>query len=228
MEILKIYKSFQRHNSIFIPKKKVVYMIKPGKFIFAEFSESTDIYSIKKYIEKFMKKKQFDLAYKGNLLNNNLYLGDLCYDNPNIERIFLKVIPKNNKNKIIEKYKKDINDIEENNRNLNNELNKLRKENENKKNSNKISEEKYNNINNIYLKRKNEIDELKQKLKQIKEDINKITKSPKNNYKSYSMENIGNFELKNDNSLFKKSNSIIYSIKGRNPHSRNLKNTKAQ
>lgn len=226
MDILKAYKSFQKHNSIFIPKKKVVFMIEPGKFIFSEFYEASNIYSVKKYIEKFLDKRKFDLVYKGNILPNNIYIGDLCYDNQNLKRLFFKV--KFGKNKIIERYKKDINIIEENNRNLNNELNKLKKESDTKEYSNQITEEKYNNINNIYLKQKNEIDELKQKLKQINEDINIITNKKKNKNRNYSMENIGNFEIKTYNNIFKKSDSIIYSIKGRNIHSRNLAKTKSQ
>ena len=226
MDILKAYKSFQKHNSIFIPKKKVVFMIEPGKFIFAEFYEASNIYSVKKYIEKFLDKRKFDLVYSGNILPNNIYIGDLCYDNQNLKRLFFKV--KFGKNKIIERYKKDINIIEENNRNLNNELNKLKKESDTKEYSNQITEEKYNNINNIYLKQKNEIDELKQKLKQINEDINIITNKKKNKNRNYSMENIGNFEIKTYNNIFKKSDSIIYSIKGRNIHSRNLAKTKSQ
>ena len=150
----------------------------------------------------------------------------MCYDNQNLKRLFFKV--KFGKNKIIERYKKDINIIEENNRNLNNELNKLKKESDTKEYSNQITEEKYNNINNIYLKQKNEIDELKQKLKQINEDINIITNKKKNKNRNYSMENIGNFEIKTYNNIFKKSDSIIYSIKGRNIHSRNLAKTKSQ
>ena len=226
MDILKAYKSFQRHNSIFIPKREVVFMIEPGKFIFAEFYEASNIYSVKKYIEKFLDKRKFDLVYNGNILPNNLYIGDLCYDNPNLKRLFFKV--KVGKNKIIEKYKKDINIIEENNRNLNNELNKLKKENDTKEYSNQMAEEKYKNINNIYLKQKDEINQLKQKLKRINEDINIITNNPKNRNRNYSMENIGNFELKTYNNIFTKSDSIIYSIKGRNRHSRNLANTKSQ
>ena len=226
MDILKAYKSFQRHNSIFIPKKKVVFMIEPGKFIFAEFYEASNIYSVKKYIEKFLDKRKFDLVYNGNILSNNLYIGDLCYDNPNLKRLFFKV--KVGKNKIIERYKKDINIIEENNRNLNNELNKLKQENDTKEYSNQITEEKYKNINNIYLKQKDEINELKQKLKQINEDINIITNKRKNRNRNYSMENIGNFELKTYNNIFTKSDSIIYSIKGRNRYSRNLANIKSQ
>ena len=226
MDILKAYKSFQKHNSIFIPKKKVVFMIEPGKFIFSEFYEASNIYSVKKYIEKFLDKRKFDLVYSGNILPNNIYIGDLCYDNQNLKRLFFKV--KFGKNKIIERYKKDINIIEENNRNLNNELNKLKKESDTKEYSNQITEEKYNNINNIYLKQKNEIDELKQKLKQINEDINIITNKKKNKNRNYSMENIGNFEIKTYNNIFKKSDSIIYSIKGRNIHSRNLAKTKSQ
>lgn len=226
MDILKAYKSFQKHNSIFIPKKKVVFMIEPGKFIFSEFYEASNIYSVKKYIEKFLDKRKFDLVYKGNILPNNIYIGDLCYDNQNLKRLFFKV--KFGKNKIIERYKKDINIIEENNRNLNNELNKLKKESDTKEYSNQITEEKYNNINNIYLKQKNEIDELKQKLKQINEDINIITNKKKNKNRNYSMENIGNLEIKTYNNIFKKSDSIIYSIKGRNIHSRNLAKTKSQ
>lgn len=226
MDILKAYKSFQKHNSIFIPKKKVVFMIEPGKFIFSEFYEASNIYSVKKYIEKFLDKRKFDLVYNGNILPNNIYIGDLCYDNQNLKRLFFKV--KFGKNKIIERYKKDINIIEENNRNLNNELNKLKKESDTKEYSNQITEEKYNNINNVYLKQKNEIDELKQKLKQINEDINIITNKKKNKNRNYSMENIGNFEIKTYNNIFKKSDSIIYSIKGRNIHSRNLAKTKSQ
>jgi hypothetical protein len=226
MDILKAYKSFQKHNSIFIPKKKVVFMIEPGKFIFSEFYEASNIYSVKKYIEKFLDKRKFDLVYNGNILQNNIYIGDLCYDNQNLKRLFFKV--KFGKNKIIERYKKDINIIEENNRNLNNELNKLKKESDTKEYSNQITEEKYYNINNIYLKQKNEIDELKQKLKQINEDINIITNKKKNKNRNYSMENIGNFEIKTYNNIFKKSDSIIYSIKGINIHSRNLAKTKSQ
>ena len=226
MDILKAYKSFQKHNSIFIPKKKVVFMIEPGKFIFSEFYEASNIYSVKKYIEKFLDKRKFDLVYNGNILPNNIYIGDFCYDNQNLKRLFFKV--KFGKNKIIERYKKDINIIEENNRNLNNELNKLKKESDTKEYSNQITEEKYNNINNIYLKQKNEIDELKQKLKQINEDINIITNKKKNKNRNYSMENIGNFEIKTYNNIFKKSDSIIYSIKGINIHSRNLAKTKSQ
>jgi hypothetical protein len=226
MDILKAYKSFQRHNSIFIPKRKIVFMIEPGKFIFAEFYEASNIYSVKKYIEKFLDKRKFDLVYNGNILPNNLYIGDLCYDNPNLKRLFFKV--KVWKNKIIERYKKDINIIEENNRNLNNELNKLKKEIDTKEYSNQITEEKYKNINNIYLKQKDEINELKQKLKQINDDINIITNHRKNRNRNYSMENIDNFELKTYNNIFTKSDSIIYSIKGRNRHSRNLANIKSQ
>jgi hypothetical protein len=226
MDILKAYKSFQKHNSIFIPKKKVVFMIEPGKFIFSEFYEASNIYSVKKYIEKFLDKRKFDLVYNGNILQNNIYIGDLCYDNQNLKRLFFKV--KFGKNKIIERYKKDINIIEENNRNLNNELDKLKKENDTKEYSNQITEEKYKNINNIYLKQKEEINELKQKLKQINDDINIITNHRKNRNRNYSMENIDNFELKTYNNIFTKSDSIIYSIKGRNRHSRNLANIKSQ
>ena len=89
MDILKAYKSFQKHNSIFIPKKKVVFMIEPGKFIFSEFYEASNIYSVKKYIEKFLDKRKFDLVYNGNILPNNIYIGDLCYDNPNLKRLFI-------------------------------------------------------------------------------------------------------------------------------------------
>ena len=57
---------------------------------------------------------------------------------------------------------------------------------------------------------------------------NIITNKKKNKNRNYSMENIGNFEIKTYNNIFKKSDSIIYSIKGRNIHSRNLAKNKSQ
>ena len=227
MDLFKIYKTLQKHNSISIPKKNIFVMIEPGKFIVSEFSVTTQIISIKKYVEKFMNKQKFDLIYNGITLNNNLYLSDLCCNNQNIKRLFFKVVKKNNKKKIIEKYQKDIINYEENNKKLNLELNNLKKENDDKEYSNKISEEKCNNINTIYLKQRDEIDKLKQKLRQINDDINTIfikEKKEEKNKRNYSMENSGNIYIKNDNNnCFKKSNSIIYSINGNNIHSRNLK-----
>ena len=230
MEILKIYKSFKKHNSIFIPKRKVVIMIEPGKFIFAEFSETTNIFSIKKYIEKFLNKKKFDLVYNNIIINNDTYLGELCYNNPNIERFFFQVIKNNDKKKRIEKYKRDINNFEEDNKHLSNELIKLRKENDNKQYINKISEEKCKNINAIYFKKMDEINELKQKLKQINDNINIMTTNDKKNKnrRQYSIESNNNFLLKNKIKVFQKSNSVFYSINGKNIFSRNKNRTKSQ
>ena len=230
MDLLKIYKSFQKHNSIFIPKKKVVFIIESGKQIFAEFSDTTNIISLKKYIEKFVKKKKVDLVYNGCILKDNLYLGDLCYNNPNIKRLFFRVIKNNTKKKIIEEYKKDINNFEENNKQLNNELVKLKKESNTKEYSNKISEEKCKNINAIYLKNNNKINELKKELKQINNDINIMTFDEKNNRndEQYSIEKNDNFEIKTYNYFLQKSDSIIYSINGRNNHSRNIGKIKSQ
>ena len=167
MDLYKIYKTLQKHNSISIPKKNIFIMIEPGKFIASEFSSTTQIFSIKKFVEKFMNKQKFDLIYNGVTLKNNLYISDLCCNNQNIKRLFFKVVKKKNKNKKIEKYKKDIYwliiiNYEENNKKLNEELNNLKKENDDKEYSNKISEEKCKNINTIYLRQRDEIDKLKQ------------------------------------------------------------------
>lgn len=229
MELLKIYKSFQKHNSIFIPKKKIVFIIEPGKFLFAEFPETTNIYSVKKYIETFLNKNNFDLIYNNQKLSNSLYLAELCYNNPNIKRFFLKVHIKSSNKKSIEQYKQDINKFKNSNKQLNNELLKLKKENDNKEYTNKISEEQFNQMNSIYKKQNNEISELKEKLKQINDDINKISynEKKKRNHTKFLTEN-NNFEIKTYNNIFQKSNSIIYSIKGRNNQTTNINNTKSQ
>ena len=177
-----------------------------------------------------MKKKKVDLVYNGCILKDNLYLGDLCYNNPNIKRLFFRVIKNNTKKKIIEEYKRDINNFEENNKQLNNELIKLKKESNKKEYSNKISEEKCKNINAIYLKNNNKINELKKELKQINNDINIMTFDEKNNRndEQYSIEKNDNFEIKTYNYFLQKSDSIIYSINGRNNHSRNIGKIKSQ
>ena len=222
MNLFKIYKSFQRSQSSLKPNIKIIILVEPGKLIFTEFSKSTQIFSIKKYIEKYMNTNKFDLLFNGNILKYDLYLDELCYNNSNGNRIFLKVIKKKNKAELLKEYKKDIINYEKN-KNLNNELLKVKKENDNKEYSNKIIEQKYKNINAIYLMKKIEIDELKKKLQEIKEDINIINiKERKNrNNRQYSMENRDNFALKTYNNVLKKSNSIIYSINGRNSHSKN-------
>ena len=222
MNLFKIYKSFQRSQSSLKPNIKIIILVEPGKLIFTEFSKSTQIFYIKKYIEKYMNTNKFDLLFNGNILKYDLYLDELCYNNSNGNRIFLKVIKKKNKAELLKEYKKDIINYEKN-KNLNNELLKVKKENDNKEYSNKIIEQKYKNINAIYLMKKIEIDELKKKLQEINEDINIINiKERKNrNNRQYSMENRDNFALKTYNNVLKKSNSIIYSINGRNSHSKN-------
>lgn len=227
MNLFKIYKSIQRNQFSLRPNIKVIIFVEPGKLIFAEFSKSTQIFSIKKYIEKYMNTNKFDLQFNGNILNCDLYLDELCNNNSDGNRIFLKVIKKKNKFDLLKEYKKDIINYEEKNKNLNNELLKMKKENDNKEYSNKIIEQKYKNINAIYSRKKIEIDELKKKLKEINEDINKINiKERKNrNNRKYSMENRDNFALKTFNNTLNKSKSIIYSINGKNYHSKNYNRT---
>ena len=202
-------------------------MIESGKLIFSDFAKSAKILSVKKYIERYINTNKFDLIFNGIILKNNLYLYELCNDNSNINRIFLKVIKKKNKVELIELYKKDIINYEEKNKNLSNELIKVKKENDNKEYTNKIFEQKYKNINAIYLRQKNEIDALKKKLQEINKDINIYnTKEIKNrNKRNYSMENRDNFVIKTFNNSLKKSNSILYSITGkRNSINKSQKN----
>ena len=202
-------------------------MIESGKLIFSDFAKSAKILSVKKYIERYINTNKFDLIFNGIILKNNLYLYELCNDNSNINRIFLKVIKKKNKVELLELYKKDIINYEEKNKNLSNELIKVKKENDNKEYTNKIFEQKYKNINAIYLRQKNEIDALKKKLQEINKDINIYnTKEIKNrNKRNYSMENRDNFVIKTFNNSLKKSNSILYSITGkRNSINKSQKN----
>ena len=227
MDILKVYKSFQKTNYNFKPNIRVIIMIESGKLIFSDFAKSAKILSVKKYIERYINTNKFDLIFNGIILKNNLYLYELCNDNSNINRIFLKVIKKKNKVELIELYKKDIINYEEKNKNLSNELIKVKKENDNKEYINKIYEQKYKNINAIYLRQKNEIDVLKKKLQEINKDINIYnTKEIKNrNKRNYSMENRDNFVIKTFNNSLKKSNSILYSITGkRNSINKSQKN----
>ena len=202
-------------------------MIESGKLIFSDFAKSAKVFSVKKYIERYINTNKFDLIFNGIILKNNLYLYELCNDNSNINRIFLKVIKKKNKVELLELYKKDIINYEEKNKNLSNELIKVKKENDNKEYTNKIFEQKYKNINAIYLRQKNEIDALKKKLQEINKDINIYnTKEVKNrNKRNYSMENRDNFVIKTFNNSLKKSNSILYSITGkRNSINKSQKN----
>ena len=227
MDILKVYKSFQKTNYNFNPNIRVIIMIESGKLIFSDFAKSAKVFSVKKYIERYINTNKFDLIFNGIILKNNLYLYELCNDNSNINRIFLKVIKKKNKVELIELYKKDIINYEEKNKNLSNELIKVKKENDNKEYTNKIFEQKYKNINAIYLRQKNEIDVLKKKLQEINKDINIYnTKEVKNrNKRNYSMENRDNFVIKTFNNSLKKSNSILYSITGkRNSINKSQKN----
>lgn len=227
MDILKVYKSFQKTNYNFKPNIRVIIMIESGKLIFSDFAKSAKVFSVKKYIERYINTNKFDLIFNGIILKNNLYLYELCNDNSNINRIFLKVIKKKNKVELLELYKKDIINYEEKNKNLSNELIKVKKENDNKEYTNKIFEQKYKNINAIYLRQKNEIDVLKKKLQEINKDINIYnTKEIKNrNKRNYSMENRDNFVIKTFNNSLKKSNSILYSITGkRNSINKSQKN----
>ena len=227
MDILKVYKSFQKTNYNFKPNIRVIIMIESGKLIFSDFAKSAKILSVKKYIERYINTNKFDLIFNGIILKNNLNLYELCNDNSNINRIFLKVIKKKNKVELLELYKKDIINYEEKNKNLSNELIKVKKENDNKEYTNKIFEQKYKNINAIYLRQKNEIDALKKKLQEINKDINIYnTKEIKNrNKRNYSMENRDNFVIKTFNNSLKKSNSILYSITGkRNSINKSQKN----
>ena len=77
MNLFKIYKSIQRNQFSLRPNIKVIIFVEPGKLIFAEFSKSTQIFSIKKYIEKYMNTNKFDLQFNGNILNCDLYLDEL-------------------------------------------------------------------------------------------------------------------------------------------------------
>ena len=227
MDILKVYKSFQKTNYNFKPNIRVIIMIESGKLIFSDFAKSAKILSVKKYIERYINTNKFDLIFNGIILKNNLYLYELCNDNSNINQIFLKVIKKKNKVELLELYKKDIINYEEKNKNLSLELIKVKKENDNKEYTNKIFEQKYKNINAIYLRQKNEIDALKKKLQEINKDINIYnTKEIKNrNKRNYSMENRDNFVIKTFNNSLKKSNSILYSITGkRNSINKSQKN----
>ena len=227
MNLFKIYKSLQRNQFSLKPNIKVIILVEPSNLIFAEFSKSTQIFSIKKYIEKYLNTNKFELLFNGIILKCDLYLDELCYNNSNGNRIFLKVIKNKNKFELLREYKNDIINYEEKNKNLNNELLKVKKENDNKEYSNKIIEQKYKNINAIYLRKKIEIDELKKKLQEINEDINIINmkERKKRNKRKYSMENRDNFELKTFNNVLKKSNAIIYSINGRNYNSKNYNRT---
>ena len=237
---MEIYKKYKRNNnnSLLTSKKTVVFIINSEKMIFTEFNDNTKIKTLKKYIRQHLNNKYIDLLYNGHIINNELNLNDLCKYNQKIKRLFLQVInileakrKKEEENKI-KNYKKEINELKNNNLNLSNELLKLKKENSEKKLENNNSAQKCKNINEIYQKQEKEINELKSELTKIKDNINEINNINININKSkYLIENNNKFEIIS-NKTIKKSNSIVflattYTITGKNS-AKNLIDNKKQ
>ena len=233
---MEIYKRFRRNNTLLISKKTVIFIINSEKQIFTEFTETTSVSSLKKYIQHYLNNKYIDILFDNQVIHNNLNLNDLCRGNPNIRRLFFQVINQKDAKVIkeevkrINKYKKEINEIKNNNFNLNSELIKLKKENTQKNLENQDIAEKCKNINEIYEKQEGEINELKNELIKINDNINQINNNFKNN-KTYLIESRNKFEIVSNNK-FKKSKSIIYlastyTIAGRNNNSTNIFNTQS-
>ena len=118
----------KRNSSLLKSKKTVIFIVNPEKQIFTEFSENTNILSIKKYISSYLNNKYINILYKDRTVNNKLNLNDLCRNNRDIKRLLFQVINKKEakivkeeENKI-NNYQKEINEIKNNNLNLNNEL----------------------------------------------------------------------------------------------------------
>ena len=206
----------KRNSSLLKSKKTVIFIVNPEKQIFTEFSENTNILSIKKYISSYLNNKYIDILYKGRTVNNKLNLNDLCRNNRDIKRLLFQVINKKEakivkeeENKI-NNYQKEINEIKNNNLNLNNELSQLKKENSKKEIEIKNSDEKCKNINDLYEKQEQEINELRKELTKINDDINHINNINMDN-KDYSIEKNIKVEILNRNNI-KKSNSIVNSV----------------
>ena len=233
---MEIYKRFRRHSTLLMSKKTVIFLVNSQKQIFTEFTETTNILSLKKYIQHNLNNKNIDLLFNNQIISNNLNLNDLCRGNPNIRRLFFQVINKKEAKRIkeeekkINKYEKEIKEIKTNNYNLNNKLIKLKKENTQKNLESQDIAEKCKNINEIYEKQEGEINKLKNELTKINDSINRINNIFNNN-KTYLIESRNKFEIIN-NTKFKKSKSIIYlastyTITGKNKNSTNIFNSQS-
>ena len=209
-----MYRKFMKQKSILSSKKTVIFLVSREKQIFTEFTENTSVLSLKKYITNYLNNKYLDILYNGQTVRNKLILNDLCRNNRNIKRLLFQVINKKEAKRVKEEekkmkiYTKEINEIKNNNYNLNNELQKLKKENSEEKLETKNSDDKFKNINDIYEKQQEEIKELQNELTKINDDIDYINKFYMNN-KNYLIEENNKFEIISRN-MIKKSNSIEY------------------
>jgi hypothetical protein len=220
----------KRNQSSLISNKTVVFLINREKQIFIDFSETTKIKSLKKYITNRLNNKYLDLLYNGHTVNNEMDLNDLCNNNQKIRRLFFQVIDKKEAKLAkeeeikINNYKNEIIEMNNNNSNLNNELLKLKEENNEKNREMQNSTEKCNDINKIYEKQEEEIHQLKKELSKINNNIDEINKINMDN-KKYLIEN-KELKIIGDNKAKTANNSIVhlasvYTIEGKNNNSSN-------
>jgi hypothetical protein len=219
----------KRNQSSLISNKTVVFLIRQ-KQIFIDFSETTKIKSLKKYITNRLNNKYLDLLYNGHTVNNEMDLNDLCNNNQKIRRLFFQVIDKKEAKLAkeeeikINNYKNEIIEMNNNNSYLNNELLKLKEENNEKNREMQNSTEKCNDINKIYEKQEEEIHQLKKELSKINNNIDEINKINMDN-KKYLIEN-KELKIIGDNKAKTANNSIVhlasvYTIEGKNNNSSN-------